>query len=181
MAQYIPHPALQGMEMGNRASLQRMNIYGQAIAQAVDALNKQAAADAQAEIDLLAKIGAMQSGINTVTGLPQTYKAPELEAYKAALTQLQRRKFGRAAIDPTQPVDLPERYVGVPTSPSAETPPALTGGMIAKEGWSPTLSTGKALSQMWQQYLNQQQPQAQQQPDLQERVPSFINKLLNAR
>lgn len=181
MAQYIEHPGIRGFAMGNDMSRNQMNIYAQAIALATEALNRQAAADAQAEIDLLAKVGAMQSGINTVTGLPQTYEAPQLEAYKAALTQLQRRKFGRAAIDPTQPVDSPQRYVGVPTSPSAETPPALTGGMIAEEGWSPTLSTGKALSKMWQQYLNQQQPQTQQQPDLQERVPSFINKLLNAR
>ena len=62
MAQYIPHPALQGMEMGNRASQQRMNIYAQAVAEAASTINREAAARAQAARDIAKMTGLIQGG-----------------------------------------------------------------------------------------------------------------------
>lgn len=69
MAQYIQHPALQGMEMGNRASQQRMNIYAQAVAEAASTINKEAAARAQAARDIAKMTGMVRGGFD-LTGQP---------------------------------------------------------------------------------------------------------------
>lgn len=98
MAQYIPHPALQGMEMGNRASQQRMNIYAQAVAHAADAINKQAAADAAFENRLLemqalgGQAVSSDGSVRAASGTPPQNFAPE------AWKMLMLRKMSRAGI-----------------------------------------------------------------------------------
>lgn len=90
MAQYIQHPALQGMEMGNRASQQRMNIYAQAVAEAASTINKEAAARAQAARDIAKMTGLVQGGF-TPTGQEMTSPravTPEFMAgYRKLLSQ----------------------------------------------------------------------------------------------
>lgn len=87
MAQYIPHPALQGMEMGNRASQQRMNIYAQAVAEAASTINKEAAARAQAARDIAKMTGMVRAGFD-LTGQPSTVPRAVTPEFMAEYRQL---------------------------------------------------------------------------------------------
>lgn len=80
MAQYIEHPALRGMEMGNQRSAQRTNLWGQAITQYVDALNKAAMADRAQAYDSMRRQAEIAAGV----GLPEKADAAKaLEASKS--------------------------------------------------------------------------------------------------
>lgn len=125
MAQYIQHPALQGMEMGNRASSQRMNIYGQAVAQAADAINRQAAADQAYENELMKYQALMEAKRNPLTGAYEADGAPPVNFAKEALANLRMRQMGQAGIGWSG-----ERLPGtIPLTGAAY------GAFVPTEGW----------------------------------------------
>lgn len=124
MAQYIQHPALQGMEMGNRASSQRMNIYGQAVAQAADAINRQAAADQAYENELMKYHALMEAKINPITGGALTGDAPDNFA-KEALANLRVRQMGQAGIG----------WSGLRLPGTVPLTGAAYGAFVPTEGW----------------------------------------------
>lgn len=121
MAQYIEHPALRGMEMGNRASLQRMNIYAQAVAQATEALNKAAAERQNQWYQLQRERDLMKAGIN-----PRSYERTPYAPDTYGLDLEQTLVGQQAAAEGINPqtgrrYQAPQTGAGeVPFAPSAE-------------------------------------------------------------
>lgn len=122
MAQYIEHPALRGIEMGNRASQQRMNIYGQAVSQATEALNKAAAERQRQWYQLQQDRAALKAGLTPRTYQPLGVKPPldyGLDFEQALLSQ----QFGAEGVNPQTlgRYGAPQTGAGeVPFTPSKE-------------------------------------------------------------
>lgn len=98
MPQYIEHPALMGMRMGNQASMQRMNQYGQAVNQAAETINRQTLADQAYENELLKYQALMEAKRNPMTGAYETTSTVPVDFAQTPLMSLRLRQMGQAGI-----------------------------------------------------------------------------------
>ena len=128
MPQYIQHPALIGAQMADDLSKQRMNLVGQGIVQATDAINKQTALDAAAQLDL-ARTGALiNAGFSpSGTRLPSGYTPTNAKWDEAMKKMLAERAAARAGVDYTQSPTSPAYRIGLSRSGAAEVPYNMTG------------------------------------------------------
>lgn len=128
MPQYIQHPALMGAQMADDLSKQRMNLVGQGIVQATDAINKQAAMDAAAELDL-ARTGALiNAGFSpSGTWMEGKYKATNPTWDEAMRKILAYRGAAREGIDPTQSPTSDMYRIGLSRAGAAQVPMNMIG------------------------------------------------------
>lgn len=98
MAQYIEHPALLGMRMGNQASQQRMQGYQQAVDRNTVA-QLQAAQDSQKRAYDLAKYrDFLNAGINPISGQPWYGKPQDFGVQQERMGYVEQA--GRQSRDP---------------------------------------------------------------------------------
>lgn len=126
MPQYIEHPALLGARMADDLSKQRMNLVGQGISQAADALNRQAAADAQAVTDMLQAYSFMRAKRNPKTGEveKEAVEAIPSDWNQMFMQEMQRRDAATGMYNPNiRPGEL-GYFLGPSRFPAARTPVA---------------------------------------------------------
>jgi hypothetical protein len=138
MAQYIQHPALIGAQMAGDLTKQRMNLVGQGVTQAVDALNRQAAADAAATTKMMEYQSLMRAQRNPTTGAYESGAALPSKDWMNAFNQMIfERQASRGGYDPKFEPGKPGWYTGAPiVTPAAEVPPVA--GTYPKE-YDPTI------------------------------------------
>jgi hypothetical protein len=100
MANYIQHPALLGAQMAGDLTKQRMNLIGQGVTQAVDALNKQAAADTAFENELLKYQSLINARINPAGGAFPDYIGPQPEFAPQAREAIMQRRASMLGVNP---------------------------------------------------------------------------------
>jgi hypothetical protein len=128
MPQYIQNPALIGAQMADDLSKQRMNLVGQAVVQATDAINKQTAIDAAAQLDLARTGALLKAGISpTGNALPETYSPPNYDWDIAVRKLLADRAASREGIDPTQSPTSSMYRIGLSRAGAAEVPYNMRG------------------------------------------------------
>jgi len=113
-----------GAQMAGDLTKQRMNLVGQGVTQAVDALNRQAAADAASMDKLMQYQSLIKANINPLT--MQNYAqgtAPSLDFMKNFIEYDMLKKAARGGYNPTKVPGTPGWYTGAPNlTPAAETP-----------------------------------------------------------
>lgn len=111
MPQYIQHPALVGAQMADEMSRQRMNLYGQAVAQAAGAEYAETAAQNAAERKALYNLDMINMGLNPETGQPLQAR-PKTVAYPQTLGRIQQNRAAELGINLSQSPNVPEAIVG---------------------------------------------------------------------
>lgn len=120
MPQYIQNPSLIGAQMADDLSKQRMNLVGQGISQAVEALNKQAALDTAAEYEAMKMQGMVEAGF-TPTGAERTATfGPLPQMFPALRQQIAYNRAARGMFDPTLSPESSKYRLGYPIAPAAE-------------------------------------------------------------
>lgn len=128
MPQYIQNPSLIGAQMADDLSKQRMNLVGQSITQATDALNKQAALDAAAQTEMAQAQAFMKANRNPRTGAyEENAAAPNFDWDMQFRKLLASRAAARAGIDPTVSPTSPAYRIGPSYTPIAESVYNMTG------------------------------------------------------
>lgn len=111
MPQYILHPALMGAQMADEMSRQRMNLYGEKIAQAAKAKYDETAAQNAAERQALYEKDMISMGLNPRTGEKLQAK-PDAVAYPSVLQNVLLQRFAQLGINPSVDPDKPGAVVG---------------------------------------------------------------------
>jgi hypothetical protein len=128
MPQYIQNPSLIGAQMADDLSKQRMNLVGQGISQAVDALNKQAALDAAAQTEMAQAQAFMKANRNPRTGAyEETATAPNYDWDTQFKKLLASRAAARAGVNPSVAPTSPAYRIGPSYTPIAESVYNMTG------------------------------------------------------
>lgn len=98
MAQYIEHPALLGMRMGNQASQQRMQGYQQAVDRNTVAQIQAASQSQQRAYDLAKWRDFLKANINPISGQPYYGKPQDFGTEQERFTYAEQA--GRQSRDP---------------------------------------------------------------------------------
>lgn len=117
MPQYIQHPALMGAQMADEMSRQRMNLWGQAIAQSADAMNKEVAAENAAERQALANVG--QESVVGPDGRV-TYRPVDPAAQQKLFAQLYANRARRMGINLGASPGDPNAVIGSNIAPATQ-------------------------------------------------------------
>lgn len=153
MPQYIENPSLMGARMADQMSQQRMNLVGQAISQASDALNKQAAADAQAQMDILQQLSLLKAGYNPRSG---RYEGDQARTAAVGfgdpvMQVIALRNAARGGYDPTKLPTDPMYRIGPRMTPVAQAPIVGEFGMFPAMGIGQELMRGRERATPYQQ------------------------------
>lgn len=155
MPQYIQHPALMGAQMADDLSKQRMNLVGQGVAQATDALNKQAAADAAATAKMMEYYSMMRTQRNPITGAYELGASLPSQDWMNNFNQMiLERQAARGGYNPMLKPGTPGWYTGAPIlTPAAEAPiPSGTYPAEAAAAYAPTLLNRQEVRAAQQRY-----------------------------